>query len=105
MARHRTRRLRKKLHIGEFRQLGFELSFQVADDLPDEDVDALWDRFILEAIARNGLLFGGSESGGFVTGRGNASATDDHRRLVAEWLNAQPKVGAVMVGDLVDAWN
>lgn len=30
MSRHRTRRLRKTLHVGEFRQLGFEPSFCMA---------------------------------------------------------------------------
>ena len=35
--RHRSRRLRKKLHLGEFRECGFALSFCFPDAMPEDE--------------------------------------------------------------------
>ena len=104
MAKHRTRRLRKKLHVGEFRQFGFDVSFRLPENLSQCDLASFWDRFILEAIEANDLAFGGGTSG-FVTGWGRATATNDHRQLVVSWLAAQPTVSGVVAGELIDAWH
>jgi uncharacterized protein YggL (DUF469 family) len=104
MAKHRTRRLRKKLHVGEFRQFGFEVSFRLPEQLSESDLASFWDRFILEAIEANGLAYGGGTSG-FATGWGRATATDDHRQFVISWLAAQPEVSSVVTGELIDAWH
>lgn len=53
-AKHRSRRLRKKLRVGEFQEIGFEASFQLRQELPKEELENLWDAFILEAIEWNG---------------------------------------------------
>lgn len=58
-AKHRSRRLRKKLRIGEFQEFGFGVSFQLRPELPKEELENFWDAFILEAIERNGLVYGG----------------------------------------------
>ena len=95
------KRLRKKLRKGEFREFGFEIAFRVK-----ERRDELLDRFILEAIEGNGLLFGGSEIGGFATSTANgASATDDQREKVRAWLEAQPEITDISIGELRDAWH
>ncbi|MSS71843.1 MAG: DUF469 family protein [Candidatus Latescibacteria bacterium] len=102
------KRLRKKLHLGEFQELGFEVSFRVADDLSSDAFDRLVDIFIDQAIEGNGLVCGG---GGrppnwsvFVTIDGRGGVTEDHRRAVQQWLASQPEVREVQAGPLIDAW-
>ena len=53
------KRLRKKLHVGEFQELGFEVHFQVVDNLSHDAFDAVVDAFIIQAIAAHGLVCGG----------------------------------------------
>ncbi len=102
------KRLRKKLRLGEFRQLGFEVSFRLADSLPDAEVDRFWDSFIGGVIEAGDLMCGGGCGKVwdiFVTPPGRRSATEDDRRGIAAWLHAQPDVLDVRIGPLVDAWH
>src|SRR3990167_1213839 len=103
MPKHRSGRLRKKLRIGEFQELGFEVSFRLYRGLSDRDSEKFWNAFILEAIERNGLAFGGSTEG-FITAWGRGSATEEHREGVGDWLRSRPEIEAVEVGPLTDAW-
>lgn len=103
MPRVRNRRLRKKLHLGEFRQFGFELLIRFRGGLGEPELASFWDSFITDAIEKNQLVFGGGNEG-FVTGSGRATATDAHRTLVRSWLVARPEIIEVDVGELVDAW-
>jgi uncharacterized protein len=101
------KRLRKKLHQGEFQEMGFEVQFRVAADMSDAAFDAFIDAFLEQAIEANGLMFGGGgrrEWNGFVTLEGRGSATDDHRQLVQRWLESQSQIVEHQVGLLVDAW-
>ncbi len=103
--RHRrTRRLRKKLRVGDFRELGFAVSLRLSRTLSDRDFDDLWTRFIVHAIEARDLAFGGGQDG-FVTRAGRGSATEADREAVRAWLEAQPGVEAVTVGPLEDAWH
>lgn len=101
--RRRTRRLRKKLHVGEFRELGFAVSLRLSRTLSDRDFDDFWTRFIVHAIEARHLAFGGGQDG-FVTRAGRGSADEADREAVRAWLEAQPGVEAVTVGPLEDAW-
>ena len=56
----RSRRLRKKLRVDEFQELGFEVQWHFPADTAVEAVDALTDRFIAELIEPRGLAFAGS---------------------------------------------
>ena len=100
----RSRRLRKKLHIGEFQQFGFHVEFKLSDELTSDQEVEFWDAFIIDAIEGNQLTFGGGEGGGFVVPEGRSSGTDVHREVVQAWLLARSEVSSVMVGPLVDAW-
>ena len=101
-------RLRKKLHVGEFQELGFEVRFQVADNLSHEAFDAVVDAFISQAIEAYGLVCGGGgknpEWTVFVTRDGRGSVTEVHRQAIERWLTARPEVNAMQSGPLVDAW-
>jgi len=102
-----NKRLRKKKHLGEFRELGFLLRFQIDPALSTEARDALIDRWLQENIEAHGLSFGGGglhAFEGFVCRADRGSATDAHRAAVASWLAAQPGVTGHAVFPLVDAW-
>lgn len=101
----RSRRLRKKLRVGEFQELGFEVSFAFAKPHSPDEEDRFWDEFTLEAIEANGLMFGGNAQGGFVAACGRASATERHRAEVQAWLDARPEIVDAIVGHLIDAWH
>lgn len=100
------KRLRKKRHIGEFQELGFDLSFRLSEHLGQVALDDFCDQFLANAIEARGLLCGGG--GGqrwdlFVT-RARSSVSDQDREAVAGWLSESPYVNDVQVGPLIDAW-
>lgn len=103
MGKRRTRRLRKKLHLGEFREFGFELSMCLCDGLSEAEFDRFWDAFLVDAIEAQGLLFGGGKEG-FVVRKGGGSVTEAQRLSVHDWLCARPEISSVAAGPLVDAW-
>lgn len=108
MTKRRNRRQRKKLHLGEFQQLGFEVTARLASSLTEEDSDKLLDAFIEECVEPLGLSFGGGMNDSLdgyvmpmVKGR---SASEDEREKVGSWLSARNEFLAVDVGRLTDAW-
>lgn len=108
MSKSRSRRLRKKLHLNEFQEFGFEISFSLSENLDSEKLDDFFDQFITEVIENNSLVFGGGiggNSGGFVTLSKRGSATEEHRGRVKSWLSAHPMIADVQIGELVDAWH
>ena len=56
----RSRRLRKKLRIDEFQELGFELSWNFPAGTAEEQIDRLIDALILEVIEARQLAFAGN---------------------------------------------
>ena len=52
------RRLRKKYHLGEFREFGFEVAIEFENNLSEKLFDKFYDEFI-EEIENLELLFGG----------------------------------------------
>ena len=60
MAKNRSRRLRKKLHIEEFQELGFSVAWRFAQRTSLEDIDTKLDTLIDEVIETNGMAFEGS---------------------------------------------
>ncbi len=56
--RQQSRRLRKKLHLGEFQQLGFEISITLKPNLEIDDLDHFLDEFILDTIEKKESLHG-----------------------------------------------
>jgi uncharacterized protein len=102
--RQQSRRLRKKLHLGEFQQLGFEVSITLKPNMGIDGLDRFLDEFILDAIEKNKLAFGGGTDGGFITTEKRGSASEAHRTLVENWLNRRQEVVSVALGPLADAW-
>ncbi|MEI7084564.1 YggL family protein [Pectobacterium versatile] len=106
MAQARSRRLRKKLHIDEFQELGFSVSFRFPEGTSVEDIDKLMDKFVDDVIEPQGLAFEGSGYllwEGLVCLQKIGHCTEDHRQLVSRWLEEQ-KLTDVKVSNLFDIW-
>lgn len=97
--RGRKMRLHKKLRTGPFQQLGFEMAMDGAALAGDSFLDDF-----VEFVECQGLLFGGSPSGGFFVPAGRGSATEAHRNVVESWLSSRPEVRSFSTGPLQDAW-
>ena len=57
MAKNRSRRLRKKMHIDEFQELGFSVAWRFPEGTSEEQIDKTVDDFINEVIEPNKLAF------------------------------------------------
>lgn len=106
MAIHRSRRLRKKLHIDEFQELGFSVSWSFAEGTDVNVIDATLDEFIDNVIESQGLAFDGSgylQWEGLICLQTVGHCTDAQREQVAQWLNGR-NMQNVRVSDLFDIW-
>jgi len=103
------KRLRKKLRLGEFQELGFEVSFRFSDNASDKTFDEVMEAFIIQAIESNGLICGGGgknpELSFFVSLDRRGSVTNEHRQAIQRWLETRPEVKEIRVGPPVDAWH
>ncbi|MDF4735767.1 YggL family protein [Vibrio parahaemolyticus] len=102
---NKNRRIRKKLFLGEFAILGFEISCET--DINDFDrYDAFVDDFI-DYIDTLGLCFGGGGlelfEGFLCSTERYCSATEEQKAQVVAWLEARPEVKSAKAGDLLDA--
>lgn len=102
------RRLRKKLHLCEFQELGFYLSYQLASDLIPEAANRHWEELI-DCIEANKLVCaGGGDTGGleyFVAHVPKGSVSPEQRKAVEDWLTSREEVISFQVGPLLDAWH
>lgn len=101
------KRLRKKRRVGEFKEFGFCIRFQLDENMSLTDVESFLDEFLTEAIEANELDFGGGGNHdwqGFVTLERRGSVTEEQRKLVNEWLDRHPQVQQHQVGEFLDAW-
>ncbi|MFE8102566.1 YggL family protein [Brenneria goodwinii] len=106
MAQARSRRLRKKLHIDEFQELGFSVSWRFPEGTSVEDIDRTLDKFVDDVIEPNGLAFEGSgylQWQGLVCLQKIGHCTDEHRLLIGHWLEGQ-SLADVNVSELFDIW-
>jgi|GEM_PF-365738 len=107
-APQRSKRLRKKLFQDEFATFGFELECEFKSDLTDETISQFIDSFFIDAINAESLVFGGGLSSkrlsGFIgSNKRYGSATEADKAKLLAWLKAQPQVGTVELGEIIDA--
>jgi len=105
-AKNRSRRIRKKLRVDEFQELGFDIAWQFKDDITGDEIDAFINRFFDEVIDPNELGFGGEGDTlwhGLICTQKLGKCTDEHRAQVEKWLNDNG-VSAVSVSALYDVW-
>lgn len=102
----RSRRLRKKMRIDEFQELGFIVKWSFAEGTPIEEVDSTVDALIAEAIEPHGLAF---EASGYLSWEGIVclqkigKCTEEHREAVESWLKAKG-MKDIVVTELFDVW-
>ncbi|MFK3796963.1 MULTISPECIES: YggL family protein [unclassified Pseudomonas] len=104
MATNRSRRLRKKLCVDEFQELGFELNLEFKEGLDDQAIDGFLDAFLTDAMDANGLDYVGGDDYGLVCLAERGSVTEEQRATVEAWLKGRSEVTKVEVGPLIDAW-
>ncbi|MCL6416749.1 YggL family protein [Aestuariirhabdus sp. Z084] len=102
----RSKRLRKKLYLGEFAVMGFEFTCRI--NLKEEsEFDDLFDG-LADLMAQRDLLVigGGSEEsfeGYVVSSERYQSTTEEDRKAVEQWLSAQSSISDATVAELTDA--
>lgn len=101
------KRLRKKQHVREFRELGFAVEATLHQEVSAADHAAFIDAWI-GLVESRGMAFGGGGLppvfAGFVTRAAGGSTTEADRAALAAFLAGQRVVAAHHVGELVDAW-
>ncbi|EEH94413.2 DUF469 domain-containing protein [Citrobacter portucalensis] len=106
MAKNRSRRLRKKMHIEEFQEVGFSVAWRFSEGTSGEQVDQIVDDFINEVIEPNKLAFDGS---GYLAWEGLiclqeiGKCTEEHQAIVRKWLE-EHKLEEVRTSELFDIW-
>ncbi|HLM00967.1 MAG TPA: 50S ribosome-binding protein YggL [Pyrinomonadaceae bacterium] len=103
------RRLRKKFHVGEYQEFGFEVFVTLKPQLTEAAFDEFLSDFI-DLVEANKLLFsgGGKEEswGGFITSAKKfASPAENDRQTTKGWLENRPGISETKVGEFQDAWN
>jgi uncharacterized protein YggL (DUF469 family) len=106
LEKRRKKRLRKKLCVAEFREFGFYVEFQLAQDMSEtEEVLDRWLEFLdqhdwmFNGVGIHGLL------SGFVVKAVRGSINEAGRVATAQWLAAQTWCTNTHVGPLQDAWH
>ena len=104
------KRLRKKRHLSEFRELGFELTFRILGSENDEqETDRLFE-FLEDAIEANDMYFGGVGKDGrwsgvvHSTNRSGVPMTQEDREPVISWLRARNDFEFLEASGLFDVW-
>lgn len=103
---NRSRRLRKKLHIDEFKELGFAVNWSFNEGTDEAQLDDTVDQFIREVIEPNGLAYEGNgylNWQGIVCTQKLGNCTDEHRQIVTSWLENHG-LKNVKVSPLIDIW-
>ena len=106
MAKNRNRRLRKKLRVDEFKELGFDLSWDFAEGTTETQIDAILDGFIAEVIDPNKLAFaadGNLQWDGMICTETHGKCTEEQREQVKTWLEAKG-IQNLIVSPLFDLW-
>ncbi|WP_415407921.1 YggL family protein [Sulfurovum sp. CS9] len=102
------KRLRKKKRVGEFQEMGFDVSFDIQKGLTVSEQNAILDDFITQAVEKNGLQFGGGGDihwqGFIVLNKSRGSVSIHHRKIVQKWLEKNPKISNPHIGELRDVW-
>ncbi|MGE6791835.1 YggL family protein [Pseudomonas guineae] len=104
MATNRSRRLRKKLCVDEFQELGFELNLTFKEDLADEAIDTFLEQFLRDAMTANDLGYVGGDDFGLVCLAKRGSVNEEQRAAVEAWLKGRDELVEFTASPLLDVW-
>ena len=102
-----NKRLRKKRHLGEFKEFGFSISLKLRPDLAESELDVYFNDF-LDTVERLNLAVGGGgqyDLDFFCTRlKGRTPITLEDRDALEKWLAQDSRLVSFQLGDLEDAW-
>ena len=101
--KNRSLRLQKKLHLGPFREEGFNLSINFIGNVSSFQKDTIFMEFIINCIEPNGMLLGGCYEFCFIV-RDNETCTKEDQEIIRKYLTNLSSVLEFEIGELVDAW-
>lgn len=104
MAKNRSRRLRKKLCVDEFQELGFEIQIDYPESLSDEAIESFFSDFVVEVLEPSGLGLIGGPDYALVCLAKRGSVNEEQRQAVETWLKGRNEPEKVEVSPLQDAW-
>ena len=109
--RRLNQRQQKKLYVGAFQELGFQINARFNAPLDEAAYDQFIDAF-LAFIEDRGLCIGGmggtlplTETDGYIARYGRGSANDADRDALVNWLQARNEVKEALADPLKDAWH
>lgn len=105
-SKNRSRRLRKKMRVDEFQELGFDIAWKFEEGTSNDAIDEFLNKFFTESIEPQGLGFGGEGDliwHGLVCTQKLGKCTDENRKSVEKWLT-DAGAKSVTVSDLYDVW-
>jgi uncharacterized protein YggL (DUF469 family) len=102
-----NKRLRKKRHTGEFKELGFAIVLKLRPELTEPELNA-WLLDLIETVERLNLGIGGG--GQYVqeffctklNGRGSVSL--EEKEALNQWLTQDRRLESFHLGELEDVW-
>ncbi len=99
------KRLRKKKHLGEFKEIGVPIAIKRKNE---DEFDSFLDDFIVDAIERNECYFGGGGSKKDLNGVIELGKITDNRdaRLekIKSWLDKRDDIDKFVIGNEFDIW-
>lgn len=100
------KRLRKKLHLGEFKEYGFSLRLRLAENLDDKETERALDALIDQVEAMELAIAGGcSDVWEFTVARMfPGSVTEDQRDTLVAWAQKDGRFVEVAGSPLHDAF-
>ncbi|VXC36142.1 conserved hypothetical protein [Pseudomonas sp. 8AS] len=104
MATNRSRRLRKKLCVDEFQELGCELTLNFREGLADAEMDSFVEAFLRDAVEGNGLGYVGGDDYGFVCLAKRGSMSAAQREQLDAWLKSRAELTGYSLSPLMDVW-
>ena len=101
-----NKRLRKKKRVGEFQELGIEVSCTVILDSEDIEFEVWMDNFI-EMIESLDLICGGGglpKNWSVCVSKNKGSVSEEDRKSISKWLTDNKYVKDFEISDLFDVW-
>jgi uncharacterized protein len=102
-----NKRLRKKKRVGEFQELGIEVSCVVSLGSKSLEFDVWCDDFVLMIESLSLICGGGGESDTwsvFVC-KNKGSVTEENRQSISNWLSENKHVENFEVSGFFDVWH
>lgn len=104
-----NRRLRKKKYLGEFKELGFDVTAQMPAQTSEHDLVEFMGRLI-DVVEEKNMSFGGGAGSdrkveGFIVRSTRGSLTEEDRSAVKAFLASDKSITGHEVGELRDAWH